>query len=581
MPTAQRRVKIFTAFALLILLFSANAWIIYRQLRVQIANDVWVSHTQSVLFKLNLTESLLKDAETGQRGFLYTGRESYLVPYDSALMQIDQHLAQLGALVADNPAQSARVSELRRLSGLKLNELTRTINLYKSGHPDHAKAIVLSGAGIDLMGQVRALVDRMIQEENGLSSLRTEKYETSIKVTVVSIFATNLFGLVCLSSVIYLMLQQAELKDRYSRQMEEREQWFRSILTSAGDGVLVTNTEGLVNFANSVAEEIIGAKLTMIKGKPIEQVFRIVNEYTRKPVDNPAKIVIERGVVIGLANHTLLQKADGTYVAIEDSAAPIRDTNGKLVGVVMVFRDATEKRQSAELMRKTEKLAAAARLAATVSHEINNPLEAIGNLLYLARRSEGLPPSVATDLDLAQQELERISHITKQTLGFYRETNEPDQIQIPPLIDSVLNIHSNKFKAKSITIKREYSDCPPIRGMSGELKQVLANLVSNAADAVPHGGMIRVQAGCIEDDSGKTVEMIVEDDGPGIAPEHMERIFEPFFTTKKDIGTGLGLWVSKEIVSRHGGSIEVLSGVKDASIGAAFRVTLPITDSSL
>lgn len=581
MPTAQRRVKIFTAFALLILLFSANAWIIYRQLRVQIANDVWVSHTQSVLFELNLTESLLKDAETGQRGFLYTGRESYLVPYDSALMQIDQHLAQLGALVADNPAQSARVSELRRLSGLKLNELTRTINLYKSGHPDQAKAIVLSGAGIDLMGQVRALVDRMIQEENGLSSLRTEKYETSIKVTVVSIFATNLFGLVCLSSVIYLMLQQAELKDRYSRQMEEREQWFRSILTSAGDGVLVTNTEGLVNFANSVAEEIIGAKLNMIKGKPIEQVFRIVNEYTRKPVDNPAKIVIERGVVIGLANHTLLQKADGTYVAIEDSAAPIRDTNGKLVGVVMVFRDATEKRQSAELMRKTEKLAAAARLAATVSHEINNPLEAIGNLLYLARRSEGLPPSVATDLDLAQQELERISHITKQTLGFYRETNEPDQIQIPPLIDSVLNIHSNKFKAKNITIKREYSDCPPIRGMSGELKQVLANLVSNAADAVPHGGMIRVQAGCIEDDSGKTVEMIVEDDGPGIAPEHMERIFEPFFTTKKDIGTGLGLWVSKEIVSRHGGSIEVLSRVKDASIGAAFRVTLPITDSSL
>ena len=285
---------------------------------------------------------------------------------------------------------------------------------------------------------------------------------------------------------------------------------------------------------------------------------------------------MEHGKIIGLANHTVLLNTDGTYIPIEDSAAPIRDTRGKIVGVVMVFRDATHERKSQEVLRKTEKLAAAARLAATVAHEINNPLEAIGNLIYIAKITEGIPESAIAHLSVAEEELARVSHITRQTLGFYRESKQPNEIDLPTLVESVLNIYSNKFRTKNITIVRDFHDCPPIQGLSGELNQAVANLISNAADAVPQGGTICVRINCHEDDLSNAVEVIIEDDGPGIASEYRDRIFEPFFTTKKDVGTGLGLWVTKEIIERHSGTIAVRSVNGANPSGTAFSITLPL-----
>jgi signal transduction histidine kinase len=188
--------------------------------------------------------------------------------------------------------------------------------------------------------------------------------------------------------------------------------------------------------------------------------------------------------VVGLANHTVLQRADGTIIPIEDSAAPIRDSSDKIVGVVLVFRDATLERRSQELLRKSEKLAAAARLASTVAHEINNPLEAMGNLIYILAKTEGLPASAYDQLALVEHELERVSHITRQTLGFYRESKKTEELQLSSLADSVLKMFSNKFQSKNISVERDFRECPLMRGLAGELTQVIAHLVSNAADAV-------------------------------------------------------------------------------------------------
>lgn len=140
----------------------------------------------------------------------------------------------------------------------------------------------------------------------------------------------------------------------------------------------------------------------------------------------------------------------------------------------------------------------------------------------------------------------------------------------------MLRIHSNKFQSKSIVIKREYEECPPINGLAGELKQVVANLVSNAADAVKDGGTIQVGLKCLQASLGTVVQLSVADNGPGITAEVKERMFEPFFTTKQDVGTGLGLWVSKEIVDRHGGIIEVHSHAENGSTGTTFNVLLPL-----
>ncbi len=279
--------------------------------------------------------------------------------------------------------------------------------------------------------------------------------------------------------------------------------------------------------------------------------------------------------MVALANHTVLQHRAGHLLPIEDTAAPIRDDSGRLIGVVLVFHDASRERNLQEVLRRTEKLATAARLAATVSHEINNPLEAIGNLIFLAKNNPDAPEKVAEQLQLAEQELARVSHITRQTLGFYRESTSPTSVHVPTLIESVLTLYSNKLQIKQIKVRLALEDCPAITGLAGEIQQLVSNIISNAIDAAPVSGTLKIDASPVKLAGGKSIQVQVEDDGPGIAPENMDRIFEPFFTTKKDVGTGLGLWVCKEIAERHGGSVRVQSNYGNGAKGAVFTVLLP------
>ena len=286
--------------------------------------------------------------------------------------------------------------------------------------------------------------------------------------------------------------------------------------------------------------------------------------------------VLREGKVVGFANHTLLIARDGRELAIDDSAAPIRDAQGDLIGVVLVFRDVTAERRSEEILRKTDKLAAAARLAATVAHEINNPLAAVVNLIYIAKNTPGAPASLVQHLTMAEHELERVTHSTRQTLGFYRESSLPEPVDIATLVDSVLKLYSNKLAAKNITVQRALNGCEPIVGIVGELRQAISNLIANAIDAVDHNGTILVSAQSNSMGQDRIVEVSVVDDGPGIDDENIGRLFEPFFTTKKDVGTGLGLWATKTIVERHGGRIAVHPRHPgNGARGAAFTIQLP------
>ena len=165
-------------------------------------------------------------------------------------------------------------------------------------------------------------------------------------------------------------------------------------------------------------------------------------------------------------------------------AAPIRDDRQQLLGVVLVFRDVTHERKSEEFLRKTEKLASAARLSATVAHEINNPLEAIFNLIYVAKTSPEAAPSIVEQLTLAEKELDRVAHIARQTLGFYRDSSVAEPVDLAALIETILGLYSHKFHAKNIVIRRQFGQCPPFCGVPGELKQAISNLISNSADAV-------------------------------------------------------------------------------------------------
>lgn len=243
--------------------------------------------------------------------------------------------------------------------------------------------------------------------------------------------------------------------------------------------------------------------------------------------------------------------------------------------VIGLNMDITERKQTEQALIRSEKLASVGRMAATVAHEINNPLSAVMNSLFLLQSSIGLTPSDRDYLRLIDGELKRIAHITQQSLGFYRDRSEPTTFPVHSLLNSVLDVLRAKLKAKNITVTKECDPELTITGIFGELRQVFANLVTNGIDAVQDGGSIHLRASVVADNGAHTVLISVQDNGQGIAPKYLQHIFEPFFSTKESTGTGLGLWISKQIVEKHMGSIELHSTTEGANRGTTIDVRLP------
>lgn len=243
------------------------------------------------------------------------------------------------------------------------------------------------------------------------------------------------------------------------------------------------------------------------------------------------------------------------------------------VGAILV--DTTEQKRSEEALRRTEKLAAAGRLAASVAHEINNPLEAVTNLLYLIGQ-EPLSPAGAHYADLAQQEVARVSEIAQQTLRFYRQSTLPAVANVAELLDSVLALHTGRSQMSHVSVERDYPAELPLFCFAGEMRQLFANLITNALDAMtPAGGRLLIRARAARHNGTEGLRVTVADTGSGIPPEARRHIFEPFFTTKEATGTGLGLWVSDQIIRKHQGSVRVRSCVSGAATGTVFSVFLP------
>ena len=576
MQTFLQRFSVIAGFVLLVLLLIGNALLTKRQLDVQVRNQDWVQHTRQVLYELEQTESLLLDAETGQRGYLLTGDAKYLTPYNDAVTEIDSHIATLARATQDNPSEQANVEQLRTYTHEKLDELAKTLALYRAGKATEARAVVLTDRGLIAMENVRQTVAAMESEEAALGVMRAGAYERSVRITNGCIALATLVGIGGSILLAYFILRERALRDRHIEEIHAREEWFRVTLTSIGDAVIATDRDGNVTFFNPVAEHLTGISGAAAIGKSVLSVFPIFNELSGKAAENPVTKVMKLGIVVGLANHTALRHADGRMIPIEDSAAPIRDDSQQLIGVVLVFHDVSAERKSQEILRKTEKLAAAARLSATVAHEINNPLEAVINLIFISKNDPGTPPAVVRQLTLAEQEIERVAHITRQTLGFYRESISPELIQVEQIIDSVLKMYSSKLESSAIRVQSNFGDCPPLLAVVGELKQVFSNVIANAIDAAGRNGSITISTQCVTVAEQTAIEVMVADSGVGIADEHVDRIFEPFFTTKKDVGTGLGLWVTREIVERHGGTIRVQpANGGEAHQGAVFVLQLP------
>ncbi|MGA8874016.1 MAG: ATP-binding protein [Candidatus Korobacteraceae bacterium] len=361
------------------------------------------------------------------------------------------------------------------------------------------------------------------------------------------------------------------------KKAEDARQKLAAIVESSDDAIISKDLNGIVTSWNGGAERMFGYTPQEMIGRSITTI--IPHELYED--ENRILATIGRGDRIEHFETVRLRK-NGQRVEVSLTVSPVRDHTGRIVGAAKIARDITEAKKAERALHTSERLASVGRLAATVAHEINNPLEAITNLVFLAKHADSQASAVKY-LSAAEEELDRIFHISKQTLGFYREAKGATAVRVSTIATSLLSVFSSRARSKNIQICPEIKGDTEIHAIPGEIRQVIANLLSNSIDAVENGGRIRIRvAAATSWDKKHTrgVRLTVSDNGSGIPDELRQRLFEPFVTSKKDVGTGLGLWISKSIIEAHGGTIRLKSSAKAGASWTAFSVFLPATSPS-
>ena len=325
----------------------------------------------------------------------------------------------------------------------------------------------------------------------------------------------------------------------------------------------------------------VNQRFCQITGYSREELLGMTPEELTHPEDRDAdRLYVQERMPILDTDKRYIRK-DGSVIWVHVTAAMIRDGEGKLLRSAGVVQDITERKLAEEVLLRNEKLAATGRMAATIAHEVNNPLAGATNALYLASTDPGLKPNTKEYLRIADEELRRATHITRQTLGFYRSSDSPTPIAFSKLIDELLGVYKTKLQSRNITVNRRYRCGPCAEGCEdcfyinpGELRQIISNLLANGMDALRDNGTLYIRVSRITNLNvgGKYIHLTIADNGCGIRVEHLKRIFEPFFTTKESLGTGLGLWVTQELVRKHNGVIKIRSR-RDK--GTVFRISFP------
>lgn len=356
---------------------------------------------------------------------------------------------------------------------------------------------------------------------------------------------------------------------------------WQALLDSAAEGIWGVDLNGICTFVNRAACAALGYRATELIGRNMHD---LVHHHYPDGRDYPGDECIVYNVFrLGEAftkrvDH--LFRKDGSLFYAELSAQPVQH-GGETRGAVVTFRDITQTRLAEETLRRTEKLAAVGQLASVIAHEINNPLEAVTNLLYLIRYSETL--SDATGFaEEAEHELARVAEIVRQTLGFHRQSTEPTLVDFAELIPQLLGLYRTRLRQRGVQATLRLRETPSALLCEGELRQVLNNLVRNAHDAMPGGGVLHLRlrpANCPRTGT-PGIRITVADTGTGFLPHMRQYLFQPFHTSKGATGTGLGLWITKGIFDKHNGTILLRSATatddQPERHGTVFSLWLPL-----
>ncbi len=558
-----------------------------------------IEDSDQAIAQSNLIGRLIIDEESGLRGYVATGDEHFLEPYKNAVTVFpgslkylyERHLdedekKEVAKLVADHEIW---------LDSFAVPLITET-RARGGGEPqpeEAARDVTLNLEGRRYMDQVRADLAAVIKADEVHRARRVDRWRTQVREMV-----TGLIGLAVMIGLFIGLFTKNRLQvvsSAYRNSLEtlqhkneelyHSEQQLRTTLGSIGDGVITCDASGCIRMMNQVASDLTGWSIEEALGRPLEAVFQVINASSGEPVEDPVSRVKAHGTIGSgtAASESILVRKNCTELDISDSGAPIRDQSGEITGVVIVFRDITLEKRTRQALISNEKLAVAGRLAASIAHEIHNPLDAVSNMLYLMS-SGSSPEENAQFVAMAQQEIARVTQISRSMLSLYRESTAPVPVNIKDILDSTLVLLDHLIHENRCSIATSFSGDLTVSGFPAELRQVFTNLVVNAIEAAGDDGRIVIEATHLPPGSNRHGErredgVLVEvvDSGPGIADDASGNLFQPFFSTKGEQGTGLGLWVSRGIIRKHGGSINLLSRPDThGAIARVFLATVPV-----
>jgi len=358
----------------------------------------------------------------------------------------------------------------------------------------------------------------------------------------------------------------SNLHKQADKDYREQKEWFRVTLSSIGDAVITTDVNSIVTFMNPVAEQITGYSEAEAVGKPIRQVFRIFNEISLEPAEIPVDRVIRDGFIIGLANHTGLVTKKGETRSIADSAAPIRNDDGRIIGVVMVFRDITETKRLEENMARLDKLNVVGQMAAGIAHEIRNPMTVVNGFLQLLSINSEFK-GYTEYFETMINELERANNIISGFLSMAKDkVLEAEEENLNRIIGSISPLVQAEAIMVNKYVKLELGEIPNLMLIENDIRQLILNLVRNGLDASTEGDGVTIRTLATD---GKVV-LAVQDQGKGIGKELLEKLGTPFLTTKEN-GTGLGLFISYTIAEKNNASIEIDTGINGTTFSVLFK----------
>ena len=345
-----------------------------------------------------------------------------------------------------------------------------------------------------------------------------------------------------------------------------------AIVESSDDVILSKDLNGIITSWNAAATRVFGYSAEEMIGSSI---LKLIPEH----LHSDEAIILESIRAGRRIEHfeTVRLTKSGQLIDVSVTISPVKDEQGRVIGASKILRDISSRRRVEQSLLQAEKIAATGRMAATIAHEINNPLESVTNLLYLLRPMITDPDGMSY-LSSAESELGRVSHIAKQTLGYYREHAAASSASMTEIVLHAITIYGPRCTAAGIEIRTALDSSRRIVMRRGEMMQVISNLIMNSIYAMPEGGVLSISVDDVMD-SRDGILLTVQDDGVGIAPDVLPRVFEAFFTTRATVGTGIGLFVAKQFVEGHGGQIEIQSRNDGEDHGTTVRVFLPTATS--